>query len=78
MQKTLTQMSEDYFQAAKDLDEIIAANRMKLKEAYTQKNYLKVYDLKRKLKAFYDQRRDIMTIAYKLKNYYGDAEEMSA
>ena len=39
-------------------------------EAYMANNYLKTYEIKRKLTIFYDQKRDILATAYALKNYY--------
>ena len=70
MQKSLTQMSEDYFNAAKQIDALIEKYTKQLKQAYKSKNYLKTYELKRKIAVFYDQKKDIMITAYKLKNYY--------
>lgn len=75
MQNSLAQLSEEYFRAAENMDKIIEKNRKMLNEAYRKKNYLKTYDIKRKLKVFYDQKREIMTTAYKLKNYYDDPKE---
>lgn len=79
MEKSLTQLSEDYFRAAEDINSLIVKYRQLLNEAYKSKNYLKTYELKRKLTIFYDQKRDILDTAYALKNYYKrDAEVMSA
>ena len=70
MEKSLTELSEDYFKAAEDIDALIKKYTKMLNEAYAAKNYLKTYELKRKLKIFYDQKKDIMITAYQLKNYY--------
>lgn len=78
MEKTLTELSEDYFKAAEDIDAIIKKYTKMLNEAYAAKNYLKTYELKRKLKIFYDQKKDIMITAYQLKNYYEDDGRESA
>lgn len=79
MEKTLTQLSEDYFKAAEDINSLIVKYRQLLNEAYNSNNYLKTYELKRKLTVFYDQKRDILDTAYALKNYYKrDSEVMSA
>ena len=79
MEKSLTQLSEDYFKAADDINCLIVKYRKLLNEAYKSKNYLKTYELKRKLTVFYDQKRDILDTAYALKNYYiKDGEVISA
>ena len=79
MEKSLTQLSEDYFKAAEDINSLIVKYRTQLQEAYKAKNYLQTYELKRKLTIFYDQKRDILDTAYALKNYYKrDMEVMSA
>ncbi|MBR5262446.1 MAG: hypothetical protein IKV49_01365 [Clostridia bacterium] len=79
MEKSLTQLSEDYFKAAEDINSLIVKYRTQLQEAYKAKNYLQTYELKRKLTIFYDQKRDILDTAYALKNYYKrDVEVMSA
>ncbi|MCQ2485119.1 MAG: hypothetical protein MJ168_07275 [Clostridia bacterium] len=74
MSKSLTQLSEEYFKAAEDIDALIKKYTEELHKAYDAKNYLKTYDLKRKLKIFYDQKRDVITTAYKLQHYYEDSE----
>ena len=79
MEKSLTQLCEDYFKAAEDINSLIVKYRTQLQEAYKAKNYLQTYELKRKLTIFYDQKRDILDTAYALKNYYKrDVEVMSA
>ncbi len=72
MEKNLTQLSEEYFKAAEDIDCLIKKYTEELHRAYDAKNYLKTYDLKRKLKIYYDQKRDIITTAYQLQHYYDD------
>ena len=74
MGKSLTDLSEDYFKAANDIDALIKKYTKLLNEAYAAKNFLKTYELKRKLKIFYDQKKDIMITAYQLKHYYEDSE----
>ncbi len=76
MEKSLTQLSEDYFKAAEDINSLIIKYRQLLNEAYNSNNYLKTYELKRKLTVFYDQKRDILDTAYALKNYYKRSEEV--
>lgn len=70
MEKSLTQLSEEYFRAAEDIDHLIKKHTEELRKAYDAKNYLKTYDLKRKLKIYYDQKRDTITTAYQLQHYY--------
>lgn len=76
MERSLTQMSEDYFKAADDINSLIMKYRQQLKEAYKSKDYLKTYEIKRKLTVFYDQKRDILDTAYTLKNYYDNEREV--
>ena len=70
MERSLTDLSEEYFKAAEDINSLIIKYRKLLNEAYRTKNYLKTYELKRKLTVFYDQKRDILDTAFLLKNYY--------
>ncbi len=67
---TLIQLGDQYIETAASLDELILKYTKLLKAEYKRHNYLKVYEIKRKLAIFYDQKRDVMTTAYKLKNYY--------
>lgn len=78
MEKSLTELSEEYFKAAEDIDALIKKYTKQLNDAYAAKNYLKTYELKRKLKIFYDQKKDIMITAYQLKNYYEDDGRVTA
>lgn len=79
MERSLTELSEEYFKAAEDINSLIVKYRKLLNEAYRSKNYLKTYELKRKLTVFYDQKRDILATAFLLKNYYEtDREVVSA
>ena len=70
MERSLTELSEDYFKAAENINCLIVKYRKQLNEAYMANNYLKTYEIKRKLTIFYDQKRDILATAYALKNYY--------
>lgn len=70
MERSLTELSEEYFKAAEDINSLIIKYRKQLNEAYNSNNYLKTYEIKRKLTVFYDQKRDILDTAYALKNYY--------
>lgn len=74
MSKTLEQLGEEYLEAAKLLDPLIAKYRKLLKSAYGTGNYLKTYEAKRRLTIFYDQKRELAAIGKKLINYY-DKEE---
>lgn len=79
MERSLTELSEDYFKAAEDIACLITKYRKMLQEAYKSRDYLRTYEIKRKLTIFYDQKRDILDTAYTLKNYYEkDCEVMSA
>ncbi len=70
MERSLTELSEEYFKAAEDINSLIVKYRNQLNEAYNSNNYLKTYEIKRKLTIFYDQKRDILDTAYALRNYY--------
>lgn len=70
MERSLTELSEEYFKAAEDINSLIVKYRNQLNEAYSSNNYLKTYEIKRKLTIFYDQKRDILDTAYALRNYY--------
>lgn len=75
MPKTLEQLGDEYLESAKLLDSLIKKYREILKEAYSSGNYLKTYEVKRKLTVFYDQKRDAVSIGKKLKNYYNKEEK---
>ncbi len=70
MERTITDLSVDYFKAAADMDCIIKKLTEKIKEATkngdTDQNYL----LRQKRLSFYAQKRELLEIAYKLENYY--------
>lgn len=79
MERSITQLSEDYFQAAEDINTLIIKYRKQLNDAYGSRNYLQTYEIKRKLTVLYDQKSDILETAYALKNYYKkDKEVISA
>lgn len=70
MPKTLEQLGEEYLESAELINRFIEKNRSKLKEAYQNGNYLKTYEIKRRLTIFYDQKRELTAIGRKLINYY--------
>lgn len=78
MERSLTELSEDYFKAAEDIGCLIAKYRKQLKEAYKSRDHLKTYEIKRKLTVFYDQKRDILDTAYTLRNYYEKESEVKS
>lgn len=75
MQKTLGELGEEYLDSAKLIEELIRKYRKILKETYASGNYLKTYEIKRKLTIFYDQKRELVSIGKKLINYY-DKEDI--
>lgn len=75
MQKTLEELGEEYLDSAKLIEELIRKYRKVLKETYASGNYLKTYEIKRKLTIFYDQKRELVSIGKKLINYY-DKEDI--
>ncbi len=75
MPKTLEELGEEYLDSAKLIEELIRKYRKILKETYASGNYLKTYEIKRKLTIFYDQKRELVSIGKKLINYY-DKEDI--
>jgi len=75
VQKTLEELGEEYLDSAKLIEELIRKYRKILKETYASGNYLKTYEIKRKLTIFYDQKRELVSIGKKLINYY-DKEDI--
>lgn len=75
MQKTLEELGEEYLDSAKLIEELIRKYRKILKETFASGNYLKTYEIKRKLTIFYDQKRELVSIGKKLINYY-DKEDI--
>ncbi len=74
MGKTLTELSLEYFDAAKNMDILIKKCSHDLKEASKKRDYKKCLLLKQKRLVFYSQKRDLMETAYKLQNYYRKEE----
>lgn len=74
MVKTLTDLSLEYFDAAKNMDCLIKKCTRDLKEATKRKDYKKCLLLKQKRLVFYSQKRDLIETAYKLQNYYRKEE----
>lgn len=70
MDKTITQLSEDYFDAAKKMDFLIKKCTCELKEATACHDYDKSYSLKQKRLSFYRQKRELTETAYFLRDYY--------
>lgn len=70
MEKTITDLSVDYFKAAADMDSLIKKCTLEIKEETRKGNARKTYFLKQKRLVFYSQKRELMTTAYKLQNYY--------
>lgn len=78
MGKSLEELSEDYFEAAENIGSMIEKYRKQLNAAYRANNFLKTYDLKRKLKILYEQKSEMLETAYLLKNYYDTDERRTA
>ncbi len=70
MDKSITELSTDYFKAAADMDCLIKKCTAEIKIAAEKKDFRKSYLLKQKRLVFYAQKRDLLTTAYKLQNYY--------
>ncbi len=70
MERTITDLSVDYFKAAADMDCLIKKCTKEIKEATKCGELKKLYLLKQKRLVFYSQKRELLTTAYKLQNYY--------
>ncbi len=75
MEKTITDLSVDYFEAACNIDSMIKNITAKIRSAAVNGETDKCYRLQQKRKDFYSQKREIMSIAYKLANYYKKEEK---
>ena len=76
MEKTITDLSVDYFEAAQNMEELIKSTTAKIKEAAENKETDKIYLLKQKRLIFYSQKRELLNTAYMLKNYYNKEENL--
>lgn len=74
MERTITDLSADYFKAADDMDCLIKKVTDRLKEAVDNGETDKCYQLKQKRLMFYSQKRELLDIAYTLENYYKKEE----
>ena len=70
MEKTITDLSIDYFKAAEDMDYLIKNLTARIKLATEKNETDTIYLLKQKRLIFYSQKRELLDIAYKLENYY--------
>ncbi len=70
MEKSITQLSKEYFKAADDMTSMIKKCTTQIHQEEKNGNYANLYFLKRKRQIFYSQKRDLIKTAYKLKNYY--------
>lgn len=78
MAKSLENLSEEYYKEAAGLTEQIKKYTQQLRKVYKSGDFLKTYDLKRKLKILYDQRNDVLDTAHLLKHYYDEDERSTA
>lgn len=76
MERTITDLSADYFKAAADMDCIIKKLTARIKEATDNGEKDKCYLLKQKRLIFYSQKREILDTAYTLANYYKKEETL--
>ncbi|MBQ7595663.1 MAG: hypothetical protein IJU45_03245 [Clostridia bacterium] len=70
MDRPITDLCYDYFDAAAKMDFLIKKCTKELKEATKAHQYKKCYYLKRKRIVYYSQKRELMETAYRLQNYY--------
>ena len=78
MEKSLTELSEEYFEAAEYLTKLIGKYTKLLNAAYSSNDFLKTYEIKRKLKILYDERGETLETAHLLKHYYDESEKCEA
>lgn len=76
MERTITDLSVDYFKAAADMDCLIKKLTVKIKEATRNGETDKCYLLKQKRLIFYSQKRELLDTAYRLANYYKREETL--
>lgn len=76
MEKTITDLSADYFKAAENMDELIKKATANIKEATENNETDKIYLLKQKRLIFYTQKRELLETAHRLKNYYIKEENL--
>ena len=76
MERTITDLSVDYFKAAENMEELIKKATVNIKEATENNETDKIYLLKQKRLIFYSQKRELLDTAQKLKNYYNKEENI--
>lgn len=76
MERTITDLSVDYFKAAENMEELIKKATANIKEATENNETDKIYLLKQKRLIFYSQKRELLDTAQKLKNYYNKEENI--
>lgn len=76
MERTITELSVDYFKAAENMDELIKKTTAGIKEAAENHETDKICQLKQKRLIFYSQKRELLNTAHKLKNYYNKEEDL--
>ena len=76
MERTITDLSVDYFKAAENMEELIKKATANIKEATENNETDKIYLLKQKRLIFYSQKRELLDTAQKLKNYYNKEEDI--
>ncbi len=74
MERTITDLSVDYFKAAENMDALIKKTTANIREAIEKNETDKIYLLKQKRLIFYSQKRELLNTAHKLKNYYNKEE----
>ncbi len=67
---TLEQLSQQYYDAASELESLIAINRKRLASASKRFDTDEEYRLRSKLQSLYTQHRELLDIAAHLKHYY--------
>lgn len=68
--RTLSELADDYLEAAELQTRLIGTNREKLNLSRKKRDRLEELRLKRLLCLLYRQRREVLEIAAVLKNYY--------
>ncbi len=73
--KTLSQLADEYFEQAQVLDGIIAKHRKRLLSLPNPETSVEAYKIKSLLNVLYKEHRDVMETANYLKDNYSQEDE---
>lgn len=70
MERTLVDLSKEYYEGVEYLDGVIARHRKLASQAKKNNNQRVVFEEQRKLQILYSQRREALAVAQHLEHYY--------